>query len=69
MVQLHRQSRTPPPEADPDVVMISSDDEEEGAARREDLAQFVSAWVRRRPSRSARCMIDEFVDAGWRRPS
>jgi len=45
-------------------MICSDDDEEEGAVRREDLAQFVNAWVRRWPSRSARSMIDEFVDVG-----
>jgi len=69
MAQLHRQSGPPPPEADPDVAVINSDDEE-GAALREDLAQFMSTWVHRWPSRSARSLIDEFVDVSaeyWER--
>ena len=56
---------TPPPPgaAEPDTIVVSSDDdEEEGATQRGDLAQFVSAWVRRWPSRSARSMIAGFED-------
>ena len=56
---------TPPPPgaAKPDAIVVSSDDdEEEGATQRGDLAQFVSAWVRRWPSRSARSMIEGFGD-------
>ena len=60
----------PPNAAEPDAIVISSDEEEDGAAQREDLAQFVSDWVHRWPSRSARLLVAEFVDIGaddWER--
>jgi len=44
--------------------VVSSDDEEEGAALHENLAQFISTWVCRWPTRPARSMIDEFMDVG-----
>jgi len=40
-----------PDTAEPEAILISSE-EEDGAAHREDLAQFVSTWVRRWPSQS-----------------
>jgi len=64
MVIPFRAMSHPPNAAEPDAIVISSDEEEDGAAQREDLAQFVSDWVRRWPSRSARSLVAEFVDIG-----
>jgi len=50
--------------ADPETILISSDEKGDGAAHREDLAQFVSTWVRRWPSQSASSLVAEFVDIG-----